>query len=274
MVYRRKTRVVKKTKSVKKVALDKEIKKVVKQELKVEAELKHVDFGPITFNQYQVGSTSWGNTGIFTVSPDNAGGTTGCVISQGVAQNQRIGNAIRIKKAFVQYSIYVMPYDAVLNPTPMPVFVQVIFYSDKSNPTSTPATSSTNINGIWQDGNGSSALSGTLTDLIERPNKDIYTIHKIKYHKIGYQYNRGTGSTAGVNNQYYSNTDFHMNSGLVKVDCTKWMTKSVKFNDNFANCTPKLLVAFNIIRSSGSPVVATEYLTRMSLHTSIDYTDM
>jgi len=182
-------------------------------------------------------------------------------IAQGVGQGSRVGNSIKIRKVTLSYVIRPLPYDAVTNPNPVPVEVQLLLGYVKNTPSYVPIGG--DVAQIFQSGNTTQAPFSNLRDIIAPINSDYWTIKKRWTHKIGYSANNGTGGSAGA--QYNSNNDFHLNAKKV-LDITSMMTSTVKFNDaTIGSTTRNLYLMFYAVAATGATVGAN------FLMASIDY---
>jgi len=147
-------------------------------------------------------------------------------IGQGIAQNQRIGNEIKIRKVMLRYVLRPLGYNVDSNPFPVPVQVDMFLGRTRLCPGDQPISGDFNF--LFQNGSSSIAPVGSLNDLISNPNTDYFTIKKRWSHKLGYANSQGSGAIAA--NQYFANNDFKMNV-VKKLNITKYYPKTLKFND-------------------------------------------
>lgn len=148
-------------------------------------------------------------------------------ITQGVTQNTRIGNTIKTKKCMLSYVIKPNDYDLATNTIPQPVEIQLFLANTKDSPGTTPVLA--DFQSLFQLNNSSTQATSTLADLVAPINKDVWNIQKTWRHKIGFASNNGTGNSQ--NAAYFSNNDFKLNV-VRKMDITKYLPKTFKFNDN------------------------------------------
>jgi len=153
--------------------------------------------------------------------------TSYMTIGQGVQQNQRIGNSVKVKKAILRYILRPMPYNVDSNPFPAPV--QVELYLGRTKLCGGDLPTSGDMVTLFQNGNTSFAPVGNLNDLISETNKDYWHIAKRWSHKVGTADSYGTGSVAST--QYFANNDFKLNI-VRRMDITKYYPKTLKFNDS------------------------------------------
>jgi len=206
------------------------VKQYVKSYLHSQIENKCVQINP--------GPVSFGN---FLESPDfnaypMAPLNTYWNINQGVGQGNRIGNIIKVRKTYLNYTLNPQPYNAGTNTTPQPSEVRLMLGYVKSTPTFSPVPG--DFAQLFQSGSSSAAPVGTLKDLIAVYNVDYWNIKKSWTHKIGYASSTGTGGPA--DQQYLANNDFKLNV-VRRLDITKHMPKTCVFNDTSATTNTKNL---------------------------------
>lgn len=146
-------------------------------------------------------------------------------ITQGLGQNDRIGNKIQMKSLTIKGIFQPTPYDATVNPDPRPNQVKLVLFYDKTNLSSVPTPRTD----FFQFGSTSAAILGEATDIMAPFNTDKYRILGTKTFKLGYStYN---GSSSDPVPQYYANNDFKMNYNL-RWNLTKHHVKRLTYNDN------------------------------------------
>jgi len=178
-------------------------------------------------------------------------------ISQGVTQNNRIGNKIKPVKVMLSYVIRPNGYDAVANAGPIPMEVEMFLGYVKSSPSVLPTAS--DLGSLLQGGNTSYAPIGNLTDIVASTNKDYWHIAKRWRHKVGYADTGGQGNNSTFS--FFTNNDFKLNV-VNKLDITKFIPKTITFNDGNATSTAKGLYFFyqgvsaagNILASTQTPL--------------------
>lgn len=202
--------------------VSKSVKKYVKKEIH-----RNIENKVVSINQ----SLTFGN---ITESPDlnlypvlpYAGYTS---IGQGVTAGTRIANRCKVMKVLLKYVLLPVPYDATINPLPVPVEVQMFLLNLKQASGVLPTNAQ--LAGLVQLGSTSTSLTGTLADIaINSWNKDVFNV-KTWTHKLGYASATGTGALAA--NQYNSNNDFKLNI-VKRMDITKYVAKYMRFDDSGA----------------------------------------
>jgi len=175
-------------------------------------------------------------------------------IPQGIGQGGRIGNEIKIKKVMLNYIIYPRGYDVISNVAPQPCEIDLYLGYVRGTPNVLPT--STDVSILYQNGSSFAAPQGGLRDLVSIVNKDYWVIKKRWTHKVGFSSNNGTGNLAGF--QSFNNNDFKLNV-MRKLDITKFVPKTVRFNDSQNTSLSKnLFFMYQAVSSSGSVAGATQ----------------
>jgi len=173
--------------------------------------------------------------------------TGGWEVSQGTAQNQRVGNRIRLTKATFSGIIIPKPYNATTFPNPQPQVIQMYIYWDKQNPTSVPDPFAAN--DFFNLGSTAMDFTNSLVDSWLPINTDRYNVVVRKTFKIGYSAYEGTGINVG--SQAFSNNDFKLAQRFT-VNLTKHLPKNVVYNDNTVEASSRgLYVMFVTCASDG-----------------------
>jgi len=151
-------------------------------------------------------------------------------ISQGVAQNQRVGNTIKIKRWIIKGLI--QPSQQIFNETPQVLFNTNVGYVDiffgRLNNNLTAIDNQ--LIQLYQDGNTAQTPYGLASTILYPINKDRYKIYFRKRFKMGASFPDPT-----ENNQ--TNNDFSL-TRTFGFDVTKYILKNkhVKYQD--AEVTP------------------------------------
>lgn len=141
------------------------VKKYVKREIHRNIENKEI----ITYTSNQTL-----NTGTAGAAMTNFGLIPS--ISQGTANNARIGDAIRIRRGTVTGTVHLKPYDATMNPRPMPVYVKIWTVRLLSTKTQLSALTSGATDYFFK-GNGTNLPpQGNLLDLDLPINQEKYRV--------------------------------------------------------------------------------------------------
>lgn len=243
---------------VRKSALKRMVSSVVAKAIARNVENKRLTT-EFTKNMYHSGAgTNFTNNNIIALCP-NAGAGYLYQMVQGVQQQQRVGNQVRLKKLIFRGIMAPNPYSATTNPTPNPIMIQMFIVSMKRN---VPSSSIAEVNNVFQNtffANGSSSLGalGTLYDCVTPINTDQVTLHYKKTFKLGYE--NYSGVTGGADTgQTKASNDYKLNQRF-SINVAKYMTKVWKFNDNDGATTSRQVYAiFQPINFNGSiPAVGT-----------------
>jgi len=190
-------------------------------------------------------------------------------INQGVGQGARVGNVIKPRKVMLNYILRPMPYDLATNPNTYPTDIQLFLGYVKNTPSFVPIPG--DFSYLFQNGSSSSGPVGNLRDNIAVINKDYWVIKKRWFHKIGYALNDGTGGVAG--SQYFANNDYKM-SVTKRLDITKYIPKTIHFNDAVATTNNRnLFFFFQAVAANGGVLPATTLSTHIDYWIDFEYED-
>lgn len=150
--------------------------------------------------------------------------TNGCLIGEGVGQDQRIGDEISIKAMYFNYALFPLPYNAVTNSEVRPMVVTLYFLRPKNGEIRGPYlanyVSSSSAILFENQTNAGSGFVGNLTDIVRKIDKDNYEILAVRQHKLFYSGVSGTGVPSNVYG--FNNNDFSfMAQGRVKFTSPK-----------------------------------------------------
>jgi len=190
-------------------------------------------------------------------------------VSQGVLQNNRIGNEIKIRKAYLRYVLRPLGYNASTNISPVPVIVEMMLGRTRLCPGDIPAAGDFTV--LFQNGSSAVGPVGTLKDLVSNVNTDYWTIKKRWSHKLGFGEYFGTGGIA--QQQYFANNDFKLNV-VKKLDITNIYPKTLKFNDATNQVQgPGLFLFYQAISANGNDTGSTQQTANIDFWIDIQYED-
>lgn len=195
-------------------------------------------------------------------------GTNGFSIPNGTGQGNRIGNKIRVEKAWFKGIISPMQFDATTNGQPSPMQIRMILLKDKFRATSQPAAIGLD---LFQSGSTSLGPSNDLVDQIMDINQDRYQVYHEQRMKLGFAENTGTGSNAAWG--HFANNDFQFNCEFA-VDITKYLPKNIVFND--AEVEPMsdgLWAVFLLSDARGGMISNVTVPATLQYSANIEYTD-
>lgn len=203
------------------------IANVVKRVLDKRVEVKCIQTSATYFPR-TLGSTATSlSDNNVCLTPINAffAATAGTIITEGTGQDERIGNEITMKAAYLNYSLTPMPYNATTNPTPKPMVCTIYIIRPKVGQTQGPdlglyLSGNANSNFFENQFNFDSGFVGNLNDLTRKIDTENYDIIAVRQHKLGYSATSGTGSLPAYYG--YSNNDFKfMHQGRIKITSPK-----------------------------------------------------
>jgi len=182
-----KKRVYKKKATKKAAKPSKGIVKAVKTVMKREAETKYATV--LANNQTLNFVTLTSNMQTFLLTP---------AITQGVKDDQRIGNQIQTSSVLFRYRLYAPT--ATTTPARL---IRVLIVKEKSHPVRNPANFIPVANTLFRANTNGTTLGPQNNDLdqILRVNTDLYVVLYDKHHKVG---SSGNPATISHNNNDYS----------------------------------------------------------------------
>lgn len=251
------------------------IANVVKKVLAKKVETKCIQLdGTLNPVSLQSGTASIGSNNL-TITPiaSTFTNTNGCLIGEGVGQDQRIGDEITIKGMYFDYALFPLPYNATTNSEVKPMVVNLYFVRPKNGEIRGPFLNNyiSSANAIFFENqtNAGSGFVGNLSDLTRKIDRDNYQLLAFRSHKIFYSNVSGTGVPA---NYYgYANNDFKfMAKGRVKISTPK----TCKY-DRLSE--PKIQPVYMIcqwVYADNTVAPTTRMPLQISLNNTIYYTDM
>lgn len=145
------------------------------------------------------------------------------VIANGVGQDQRIGDELKIKGQYIDYLINANDYDATFNPVPSPQIVTLWVVKPKIKNAQGLAVSevqagSTSIF-FENQFSGDSGFTGNLIDILRKVDTDNFQVIAKRVMKVGWQ---GNLSTTNVVNSFQSNDYKQFYKGRIKIPSYTW----------------------------------------------------
>lgn len=193
------------------------------------------------------------------------------IINQGTGESGRVGNVITMVSCKMRYLITLNP--SIGGASTIPTIVRMIWFYDREDTNNLPSPYS-NANFI-DAGNTSQQFSGSLTDLFYRYNTDRYRIFGVRDHKLGFannEVNAAAGSQVALS-QYFQNNDSKM-FFKGSIDCSKWIIKRQKFNDNLGlSMTRKLYCLVLVVSQTGIGLLASAPQNKINYEIDFKYTD-
>lgn len=220
------------------------------------------------FGSYNAANEGLGGTyAMRSLAIDGDVGNIG--IPLGTAQNQRIGNNIRIKNVKIRMNFTVNGVDPNGNPIPKPQLVKVLFGYSKSELGRSRQSFPPDALKLYKFGGAGVDPSGTVRDLTRQEfNSDLYTICKrSKTMKIGNAaYFQGQGSQQDFNN------NSHVMFKSYSADLTKFYHKNQHFYSSDTGSSNRGLYMYvTTVDSTGE--VSTSFPLTCNYELIVSYTD-
>lgn len=198
--------------------------------------------------------------------------TNGCLIGEGVGQDQRIGDEICVKAYYFNYALFPLPYNATTNSEVRPIVATIYIVRPKNGEIRGPAlqnyVSGTSSIFFENQTNSGCGFVGNLTDLVRKIDKDNYEVLAVKQHKLFYAGTSGTG-TVGASYGFANNDFSFMAQGRVKITAPK----NIKY-DRVGD--PKNQAIYAILQwqyADNTIAPSTRQALQWTINTSIYYTD-
>lgn len=209
------------------------VQKMVKTEIAKNIENKVSD--NISTQDYIISTNASAVPTYFNWSPSSNGLFQ---INQGVSNNERIGNKIKIKRWVIKGVVCPLFLTATtLGGGQGYVNLYLVRRNDFNPITGT-------LPDFYQDGNSSETPDGTLMQAFKAVNKDVYKVYWRKQYKVG----QSTTVTGGGANVSFNNNDF----SLVKrfgLDVCKYVCKNriLKWDDTSTDCTDPIVDSLALV---------------------------
>lgn len=200
------------------------VKRVVKRVLARETETKTCETGMQSSNlYYPTNLANFMTNNVVRLSPG-----VNFTIAQGVGNGQRIGNRIKLRRLWFNYTLRQRVYDVSSNPTPRPLNCRMVLFYNREDPTDVDPTGPYPVADFFQLNNTTNGIAGQEADMLQPFNTDKYRILATRSFKIGHAAYNGSGAVP--DRQQYANNDYKMTvSG--KWDVTRYVPKIVRYND-------------------------------------------
>lgn len=191
-------------------------------------------------------------------------------ISQGVTQNGRTGNEVKVRKVTLRYVLYMNKYNPETNNTLAPLEIQLFLGFVRNSSGLLPNV--TDFGNLYQYNNTVNPIFGDLTDLTQRINTDYWTIKKYWRHKLGYSTLLASDVTI-TSAANFANNDFKLNH-VRTMDITKYYPKTLKFNDVSDTLQgPGLFFFFQALSADGNTLAGSQIPASILYQCDVSYED-
>lgn len=245
--------------------LTRTVKTIVKKALDKRIEDKEVCNTDQYMEIYQALNTSITGNTVVSLSP---------TIVQGVGENGRIGNSVKLKKLFLRGYMSIYPQNTLSVITNSQAIEQVgqwnvrLFIGKLKNAISSPTT--LDFDKLLRTGAAQSPFnSSTSLSLLRTVNTEYFTVYYDKIHKIGIQSGNNVSVATGFHNNDYKLSKF------IKLNLTKFMKKTLIFNDDGNNnpSNTALYMWAGLVDSIGSQYSSPDALVQLSYDLEFSYED-
>lgn len=206
------------------------IKAVIKETLGRQVETKVLQTaGTLYARPYEAAMSQVNfNSTCMCLTPQGAtlGGWTGgayAILGNGIGQDQRIGDEVKMKGTYFNYQIVPQVYNATTNPVPSAQIVTLFVIKPKIKMAAGLAFNSilsgSEANFFENQTNADSGFSGGLIDLLRKVDRDNYQVIKVRQHKIGFA---GTMNTTNVVSTLQNNDFKAYARGRIKIPSYNW----------------------------------------------------
>lgn len=190
-------------------------------------------------------------------------------IAQGTAQNQRVGNSVRVTGALIRGHFCVLPYNATTNPLGAPALIKVwICRYKKSNTALLTGTDAST--GFFDVGSAVTGFSGAMLDMEYYPNEDSWDILETKIFRVG-------SASQSVSMPVGSNVLFDNSPSTVPFEFNigKHLRGQCLYNDNTSNVVTNKSLFFVVQPVYAAGNSTTGYsIAEMSYATKWEFIDM
>lgn len=191
-------------------------------------------------------------------------------LTQGTGGSQRIGNEVKVVNGWLRLAINLLPYNAVTNPNPGPLYVKVwILYPVQQQGTTlsglTPSISTT----FFKLGGNNTGPQGNMLDMVLPVNDNLWKVLQVQQKRIGVTNTNATGPASTAS--WMDNSTI---TQMFEFDLTKHMG-TLQYNDSTSN-DPTNKSMFAVMQVVGADGTNMGTLTPAEYHFSfcIQYTDV
>jgi len=167
-------------------------------------------------------------------------------LSQGTGNSQRIGNSVKVRRAFIRGHVNLTPYNAQFNPLVGPIMIKIWLL--KSKLVNSPVLADTQMAADFFEANNTTVgPQANMLDMILTENKEKFVIFKTKKFELGATSSQSAVAALPLNLDNSKFTiPFYFSFG-------KHLKKVTRYNDASTSCTNNnLFLAFQAVYAEGS----------------------
>lgn len=185
------------------------------------------------------------------------------VLSQGLGQGNRIGNAVRVRSS--KLVVFVNVTSAASDIAATPTMIRVWIVSSKILNTNAPA--SLQFTDFFQLGSSNSGFQGNMLDMLFPVNTDNWTVYMDKTIKVGL----GSIPATNVNNNYPDNSSFNHK---FEFDWSDNFKSKLDYDDAPTEVTNRnLFMVYCACRSDGASATAGTTIAEFHFTNNVIYED-
>lgn len=253
------------------------IKAVVKRVLGGQTETKVLQTaGSLNVRPYESLMTQTNfNSTCFCLTPQGAtlGAWTGGgypILGNGIGQDQRIGDEVKIKAMYFNYLLIPQAYNATTNPVPAPQIVMMYFVKPKTKSANGLAyneiLANANANFFENQANTDSGFTGSSIDLLRKIDRDNYQVIAVRRHKIGFS---GVLNSTNVVTTFGNNDFKAYAQGRVKIGTHNWKVDRLDYPQG-----RNIYCFVTSFRADGTAIPSSQIPVVCNFNHAIYYTDI
>lgn len=146
-------------------------------------------------------------------------------ISQGGSVNNRIGDAVRLRRGVIRGYVNIKEYNATTNPYSAPYWIKIWICRNLQYAGQIPQNS-LDYSTFFRTGGSNIAFQGNMLDMCLPVNEELWKVEATKTFRVGATYASATGPVGS--NSYFDNS--HMSVPFY-FNYSKYTKKLLKFND-------------------------------------------
>lgn len=148
--------------------------------------------------------------------------------TQGTADDNRIGNVIRLVQGQIKFAINLLPYDVTTNPNIQPTWVKIWVVKDLKNVGQLSQMDATSFANFFRVNGTTVSFQGNPLDLSLPVNESYFRILYSKVFKLGVSGVYNVSPISGNVNSFQDNSPA---AKFITINYGKWCKKQIKFQE-------------------------------------------